>query len=204
MVGLFTIILVVVNVATAVVFWRQLNVMQGQLDEAKSATLISESQLRANLRHDATKLTPVSQDGRPNNATNRVLAAWSVNPVWTNVGGTSALDYRGWFDIKIAAPHPGTPVSAADCPKPTPPEPLQEATSISPGGSTTHLAKIILLNDVMKARDNQVNILLYGHVEYRDIFEGTRMHHEDWCIAVLPNDPDNSVFSFLNLIEKTD
>lgn len=33
MVGLFTFALVVVGIVTAVIFWRQLNVMQGQLDE---------------------------------------------------------------------------------------------------------------------------------------------------------------------------
>jgi hypothetical protein len=34
-VGLFTLALVVVGIGTAIIFWRQLNVMQGQLDEEK-------------------------------------------------------------------------------------------------------------------------------------------------------------------------
>jgi hypothetical protein len=35
-VGWFTLALVLVSIATAIIFWRQLNVMQGQLDETKA------------------------------------------------------------------------------------------------------------------------------------------------------------------------
>jgi hypothetical protein len=48
-VGLLTVIIVVVNVVTAIIMWRQMDVMQGQLDESKTATQITQMQLKANL-----------------------------------------------------------------------------------------------------------------------------------------------------------
>src|SRR5665213_143508 len=51
-VGLFAGATVLVGVITGIIFWRQLNVMQGQLDEATKQRLMTIAQIRATLQRD--------------------------------------------------------------------------------------------------------------------------------------------------------
>jgi hypothetical protein len=49
-VGLFTLALVMVGIVTAVIFGRQLSVMQGQLDEMRVDSLIHESEVAGGIK----------------------------------------------------------------------------------------------------------------------------------------------------------
>jgi hypothetical protein len=86
-VGLFTGALVVIGIVTAVIFWRQLNVMQGQLEEMQTESAIRRSELAA-VMHLAVARQPSP-------------GQWIITSQWTNTGKTNAVDFRAWEDFKI-------------------------------------------------------------------------------------------------------
>jgi hypothetical protein len=93
-VGLFTGALVVVGIVTAFIFGRQLNVMQGQLDE------LHEEQ-RPWLY--VSKITPDSEFIHVNNS-----ISMKVRVLLNNVGHSTARDVRV-YSVAIAIPHAGKP-----------------------------------------------------------------------------------------------
>jgi len=42
-------------------------------------------------------------------------------------------------------------------------------------------------------------LFIGGHIEYRDIFPDSPLHHYDWCDLVLPDDISRNVISFVAL-----
>jgi hypothetical protein len=82
-VGIFTAALVVVGVVTAVIFWRQLNVMQGQLDEMRLEP-------RPWLTMDVKIAGPLTFSPAPK---------ISLNVVLTNIGKSPA--FNAWFNTVL-------------------------------------------------------------------------------------------------------
>ncbi len=199
MVGLFTIILVVVNVATAVIFGKQLSVMQGQLDEAKATTVLTQTQLRANFRRDRIDISPVGDENG--------ISSWDVSPMWVNTGSTSAKDWYGWFDIKVIDKPEGVPKEPqgllSDC-APTPrPDPSFGGSVMPPGATISQISKAVSKEDAIKAVKKQSVIMIYGYIEYRDVFPNTPVHHDDWCGELVPQDTSKTL-SYVSLKEAAD
>lgn len=93
-VGWFTAALVLVGIVTAVIFWKQLRVMQGQLDE-----------LREEQRpwFYVSKVTPDSKFIHVNNS-----VSMKVRVLLNNVGHSTARDIRV-YSVAMAIPHAGKP-----------------------------------------------------------------------------------------------
>lgn len=72
--------LVFVGIVTAIIFWKQLKVMQGQLDEMQAQSAITRHQLRANLGLTIANYAINNSGGK--------TLAWLFTPVWKNSGGT--------------------------------------------------------------------------------------------------------------------
>jgi hypothetical protein len=202
-VGLFTFALVAVGIVTAYIFGRQLNVMQGQLDEEKAKTILTRTQLRANLRLEVPTITPFGA-GQVLAGTKEQSSGWAVSPTWINVGGSDARDYMGWFDIRIFDVRSPKHLTGADCPSLAQPDPLPDGIIIHPGTQIAQLAKTLSVEDVVGAKNETKYILMYGHIEYRDVFPDSSLHHEDWCMVVVPNNIEHGVFSLPTLRDKAD
>jgi hypothetical protein len=211
-VGLLTVIIVIVNVITAVIMRRQMDVMQGQLDESKTMTLITQTQLKANLRRDPIVITAI--DKTKLKAELSSVAAtndmFDVKVTWTNAGLTSATDYKGWVKTTVIDPN-GRPVHSLeeDCPKPDPQENIlgfTTPTTIPPQGSMPYDAKFLVSKTPTGI--NHPLILIYGYIEYRDVFPDSHTHqswhHDDWCINAIQDDTLNEGFSFWVLKETAD
>jgi hypothetical protein len=76
----------------------QLRAIQGQLDEMKSQRAFTVAQLRANLRREHPDLHPIGVNGQPIGV-GETLGGWEVNPWWTNVGGTDAINVVSWWKL---------------------------------------------------------------------------------------------------------
>jgi hypothetical protein len=93
-----------------------------------------------------------------------------------------------------------------DCPK-TDTSVATAPSDISPGGKPVLLAKKLGIEDAMAASGNTPSklILMHGVIRYNDLFSPeTPIHHNDWCLAVLPHDIPKSVFSFLGVRDEAD
>jgi hypothetical protein len=159
--------------------------------------------LRANLRREHPQTIAQGEGGKLIGVGEK-LTGWGVSPVWANAGSTNAQDFRGWFDIKAFETLAGAKIGPDNCPSSVAPVPIPEPTSIAQGGVITQLAKTLSVEDAVRAKDQPVYILMWGHIEYRDAFPETPMHHHDWCVAVIPNDIPKGIFSFLTIKEHVD
>src|SRR5271169_4634321 len=66
----------------------------------------------------------------------------------------------------------------AGCSPISEPRPLPDGTIIEPGRTISQLAQMLHFEDAAKARDGVKYILMRGHIQYRDIFPDTPMHHD--------------------------
>ena len=83
-----TVITALATVAIFVSALLQWSAMQSQLNEMKQQGIVTKIQLRANLRQGSATITPSN-------------LGWEISPTWTNVGGTDAKDFFGWFNISV-------------------------------------------------------------------------------------------------------
>jgi hypothetical protein len=195
-VGWFTGALVVVSIVTAWIF-------QGQLAEMKAQRLLTMTQIRANIRREIPQMLAYG-DGEKLVSVGDTIRGWKVSPTWLNVGGTDAKEFVAWFDIVPFDYVPGRTLSASDCPEPKRSSPSAGTLTVHPGLPLSQLAKNLLVEDVIKAQNGTGYILMAGHMEYRDIFPGTPLHHDDWCTGVVPNDIPRNVWSMPIIRETTD
>ena len=66
------------------------------------------------------------------------------------------------------------------------------------------ISKFLSVDDANAVVANTKYILMWGHIEYEDIFPDTSLHHYDWCVAVIPNDIARAIFSFPILKNESD
>jgi hypothetical protein len=183
--------------------WYQGHINSGQLDEMKNQRLLTQIQIRANIRRELPQITAYG-DGEKMIGVGETIRGWKVSPTWQNVGGTDATDFKAWFDIAPFDYIPGHALSAADCPQPTRSIPSAGGLTVHPGLPMSQLAKNLPIEDVTKAQNGTGYILMVGHMEYRDIFPESPLHHDDWCVGVVPNDIQRNIWSMPIIREKTD
>jgi hypothetical protein len=123
---------------------------------------------------------------------------WEVTPHWKNTGATDALELKSWWAYWFIDRHYDD-FRKLQCPEMLEPEGTA-AQVAPPGGEFFQLAKIIPVDQVVKALTHDAAILIGIHIEYRDIFypdDPPRLI--DSCDNLVPNDPNLDRFSWLSI-----
>ena len=183
----------------------QIVALSGQLEEMKNQRLLTIAQQRANLRREQPLITPIAEGGKDATSGAKVIG-WDFSPAWKNISSTIAKDFRGWFDIRTfnddvdTEKYPGV----GNCPPFENNEQWQEGIIVQPGGGKTLVAKFLPVRDAIKAMSGKKYTLMWGHIEYRDIFPDSPLHHEDWCVDVILNDLATNSWSMPIHFERID
>jgi hypothetical protein len=186
---------VYVYIRQASIMDGQLTVMRDTLGEMSKQRLLTIAQMRANLRREDPEITPMNERSTPA-VQGEKADSWQISPRWTDAGSTNAQEYLGWFDVQAFDRRPNQMLDAKDCPAiPTPPD-LPDGTVIPPGHKFPQLAQKLSAQDAFAAVNGGKYILMRGHIQYRDIFQDTSLHYENWCVVIIPNDAQRSIFSF--------
>jgi hypothetical protein len=188
--ALATVVIAYLTSSLAIDSSRQATFVEGQLQVMKSQLEITKIQIIANIRRDSASLQ--------GNYVNGVIANWTVNPNFQNIGPTIARDFRHWWDIIIV---PGPPDSHKTCPMPTVHPEIGPPTIASPGTPIVFSSKELSANDGINAAKSLETIFLAGEVQWRDTFPDDPMHHYIWCVLLFPNDVQRSVFSQFSILE---
>ena len=161
-VGWFTGALVLVSIVTAVIFKWQLDAMQGQLDEAKRQRLLTIELQRANLKRGDPQIVAIDQTGKQA-AIEKAIVGWMITPTWTNIGGTIARNFRGWFKIQTFNDSQSKKAIGRDCPNfqneeswPQD-EPMMESIIVQPGGTKALLGKPLSVRDAVEAVPGKIH-----------------------------------------------
>jgi hypothetical protein len=196
LIALFTAVLAVVAYFQLKAMRHTDEAINDQLKKARIQNETTREQIRANIATDGVASEPIQQ--------NNVIIGWNMNPRWKNTGSTNAVDYRNWFDIVFIEGKKEKVWGAADCPKPTPPGALVHPNTIPPSGTMVQLAKQLKMSDALRVQQKEGALFFVGHLEYRDVFKGTPLHHHDWCDLLLPNNVATNQFSFIGFFQETD
>ena len=151
----FTFTLVVLAVVTALIFQGQLGAMQGQLREMQTDNTIRQFEIRADLQLSLQR----SIEGR----------TLLVTPKWTNIGKSDAYNVSAWADMKHFT-------SLEELNKETfldepPQEGMTRRGNIIQGDALTLITKIITPQQADDFVDQKGATVIYGYVEYLDIFK---------------------------------
>lgn len=222
-VGLFTAGLVLVGVFTAIVFYRQLNVMQNQLGEMKATResgdkstadelgvmrdqakamqdqrALMQQQLLVMQDESAIRISELSPKMKLEIITDvapagMVPAGWYVTPKWQNTGQTEALEFRGW-DAVLAVPVESA--GAHDFSKPPGPLPNPPSLTIGVGEAITQGSLLLSADAIEKAIAKEIMIISYGGIEWHDIFPGTLVHFRRWCSVLAPHEDGKGTVYF--------
>ena len=198
-----TVLLVVATGISTYFLWRSDVGVEGQLGEMQQQRLLTITQIRANLRREQPTYFQIREDGELRGPGDK-LGGFAISPNWKNIGSTNAVEYRGWFNLRTFSHGGQHTVTVKDCPELPAPIPLPEGLVVLPGGPISQLARTFSLADAVEAKSQTKYILLWGHIEYRDIYPDTPTYHDDWCEIVLRNDIEKAIFSFPTLQEKVD
>src|SRR5271154_4155800 len=79
------------------------NAAKNQAPAALNQASAAEKQasiLRGNMRRDGIVPRPFGENGKLIGVGEKLLG-WNINPIWTNVGGTDARNFIGWWEIKV-------------------------------------------------------------------------------------------------------
>lgn len=191
-VGIWTVVLAITSAASAIIFFRQQVIMQGQLDEARAQREMTTAQVRANVVLNTVQIFPANEHGVAGQPDQKIVN-YAVSPIWQNIGGTTAQDFFDGFAL-VAAPRKTTtenPYAQGNCPK------MRRlrigkgsGNIIAVGMATLPQTQFISLKYVQMASDSKIIIWFMGHIQYRDVFQSKVLHHGDWCEALVPNDVD--------------
>jgi hypothetical protein len=145
---------------------------KAQSEANRDQVAILKSQLRANLKVRIESAT-INQDSKP--------VAWIFTPVWTNAGGTDAVQASGWDDIEFfdsAIPDSFDFLTAR--------HPPGQAISVTQGDEFMQPTKSLSAEQVQKIIDQKGNAIIWGHIEYGDVFPKSPRHHIHYCLRVFP------------------
>jgi hypothetical protein len=182
----------------------QQRIMQGQLDEMQKQREFTIDQLRASFKRQDIKFQPIDKIGNPvSNADDFV--GWSFNPIWTNVGSTSAKKFASWSHGVIQNPSQKRDGQVVwECPD----VPSITFTGLSDSviekdGQFTEIAinvpKIIV--DRTFGFNPDTTLYLFGRIQYNDIFSNT-LNFFEWCVVAVPSNLKTGGFSFHRMYEK--
>lgn len=186
---------------------NQWSVMDRQLNEAANQRKVTEAQLRANLRREKPALTPFADGQRINLKEGDNFIGWHVNPQWTNIGSTDAKEVTSYWDIKVLPLTTETNGKInVECPRPEKPDRRILPSVLARDELLTELSKPLMLEDARMAAGAKPThiIFIFGHMQYRDIFDDKREHRRDWCLIAMPNDLNSGTFSFLRARDEVD
>jgi hypothetical protein len=196
--------IVATGIISAFIFAGQLSIMNGQLSEMKSSGLQEDRLVEANGRF-ATAVEQQALALRGNMRYNGLTIqsnswGWWINPTWSNVGGTDAKNYIGWW---TTIPEPRNPSVQIDqyptlpCPSVLQPIARPHGIVVQPGGGQQQISRAISVRELAKSTGQNAQEILYavGHIEYNDIFPGTITHTVEWCVIISPEDIAKGVAS---------
>jgi hypothetical protein len=170
--------------------------MSGQWSEMKTQQIITIAQLRANIRMDNMQVQPL------HNETGN-LVGYVIGPSWRNSGSTDAINFVSWFDVKIGSKDASRAVTKDDCLSIPYTGKYSDPIIFQAGIGVSAMAKNIMLEDVKDASNGTKFITIYGHIDYRNIFQDTKLYSIDWCEYIIPNDINQSKLSFPILFYRT-
>lgn len=181
----------------------QLGAMKGQLEEAKNQRLTTIAQLRGTLRRESPTVHLMTEENELARAGQKV-ARIQFQPAWANAGATPIREITHWFVIKSFENKEKRVLTHGDCPANPPSEIGRAPLSLAQGTIFHEIAKGLPVEEVQGAKAEQRFILMWGRITYRDVFPDTPDHFHEWCVAVVPNDPMRSLFSFISLKENAE
>lgn len=193
--GFFAFVAAAIAALQAYLFLRQLRLMNDSLKDSRRAADAAASavdlartngqhQMRAYVGADGIRKDPVLASG--------AVEAWQLYVRWLNRGQTPALNVRGNFSSLVFGTD-GMPVdfdlAAAEHYDPKTPSEYITPTR------TFHSNKITIpVVEIETAKSNCRRIYVWGHIEYDDVFVGTKRHRLEFCDEVLirgsPSDPN--------------
>jgi hypothetical protein len=183
----------------------QQTIMQGQLDEMRKQREFTIAQLRASLKRERPVYQHINALGFAV-PQGEDFVGWSFNPVWTNVGETSAKNVSSWsFFTAKETPKGATWPVILQCPDhPTIPPNNNLGEIIEKGGNRMEVALNVPKNLVDRATGANPSLLLYfgGRTQYNDIFQDTPLHYFEWCVLAIPSNATTGDFSFHIIYER--
>ncbi len=166
-VGLFTGALVLVGIVTAVIFSRQLNVMQGQLDEMRTDALIHRNEVRARMqRNTKSWLRPTG------------LAQTTD---FQNIGKSDAQEFSGWNEMKFFIKNDADRFDFRQHPDYWS---GRQGVSVPSNDTVSVVTVEIPDSDVRRAINREGFIIHWGYIEYKDIFPEDPIHFLYWCVVL--------------------
>lgn len=199
-----TAVIAFTGIVGAYIFKKQLDVMQGQLNEMKSQRLITIAQIRANMARKGVQPTPIDKDGKIVGTGD--AAAWRFTPIFKNGGATNAIDFNGWWDIAAKTITDRRIDGDVECRiSIEPPEETTISSVVAPGDEPKFGSRELSAADVLAASGATPSkaIIAKGYFDYKDIFfPETPVRHSEWCIWLVPNEPERNIWSPVTLRNK--
>lgn len=209
----FTAVIAVTGVIGAIIFGGQLSVMQGQLNEMRSAgtytkaaadaanhsAKIAEASLIAGQR---AFISVVFQPTAVRNVNTEEIVAWTFTPVWQNAGNTPTRQMENHVNIKI---FPGQLPKDWDFPdlwpKGTTEGDMVPVPLPGPARGTVNGHMVGASVDELKEIVAKTKFLyMWGWATYNDVFPDTPKHVTRFAVQIVvdgdPTDKDKTSFSF--------
>jgi hypothetical protein len=152
---------------------NQLAVMRNQLQEMQNQSAVTKSQMRANFRLILDRIT--DRDG------------WRVTPGLYNTGETEALSFRGWDDSDFFN---ALPEDNFDFTRPRKNWIFPSGISVARGDRRLLTTVFISKEQAGKILRGEGYFIVWGRVDYRDVFEADR--HYYFCNIVAPKMVDGN------------
>jgi hypothetical protein len=197
-VGIFTAALVAVSIATAGIFWRQLNVMQGQLDEMQNASGLTQESNKINREaFTAVQRAFISVSGIDvrRGLPGRYIGGtpeykfWVMLPKIENSGTTSTRNLRWAIRTVIELdPNKTLPQAIGESERT---EPIRNEQwnygVLGPKAAMTldYAARTGIKDDQISGIGRGLfRFLFTGVILYKDVFSGTAEHVTKFCYAM--------------------
>jgi hypothetical protein len=106
---------------------------------------------------------------------------WAISIVWKNCGLSPALDVRGFGHSQKRGLDDATPLTRP----PIDPMKLQTPGGvIAPQGTLTTTCVRLTYDECNRIALDELDVLIFGRMEYRDGFDRTPLRHTDVCLKV--------------------
>lgn len=195
----FTAALFVVGVIAACIYYGQLKVMRGQLDEMTTQQRDTEALLRARLVYTDPRMTPYDVHNRPVSKSSPNIVRWGVSPGWKDLANTGAQDVNSAYVLKFL-PNKGrfnVREIQQECPPILKNAPIPGAPPIFRGEPVIVPGKSLPIGVAEAANISRKVIIFSFQANYRDIFN--KKHLSYVCVWINVLDARNSQFSFVRL-----
>ena len=178
----------------------QRGIMQRQLTEMEQQRLMTIAQTRAEVQMSQPVITAYVENGMPAKPGEKA-AGWHISPRWVNSGATKALDL--FIIAKIERYGGAIPNNVGDECITFKIKDSVPRKNLGAGRDILQLADDFPVSDVNYVMGKQGYYLMSWHTEYRDIYPNTPLISENRCSLFVPNDPEQKMWSILDLPNKT-